>query len=121
MSSIFSGKTGLRHQFFKRTAAELALATNAANAVLVARFNDGVKLNFIDNTLDKDIVLLLVHPDADSAVATNRLFWIEVPSNRVINYDVAKAPNLEFPPGTKMFVYPLAAVSSGALRVALWG
>lgn len=121
MSSIFSGRKGLRHQFFKRTSAELAGVTNASNAKLLCRFNDAVRLNFIDNTLDKDIVLLLVHPDADSADAANRLFWIEVPSNRVINYDVGKSPNLEFPPGTKMFVYPLAATSSGAIRVALWG
>lgn len=121
MSSIFSGRTGLRHQFFKVTSAEFSGATNAATAVLVARFNKEGRLNFIDNTLDKDVALLLVHPDADASVSTNRLFWIEVPSNRVINYEVGNIPGLIFDPGTMVYAYPLEAASSGALRFAMWG
>jgi hypothetical protein len=78
---------------------------------------------FIDNTMNVDLALLLVHPEADSSVTANRLFWIEVPSDRVINYDVGSAPGINFDPGTKIFVYRVggAAAAQGKLRIAVWG
>jgi hypothetical protein len=121
MSSIFSGKTGLRHQFYKKTSAQLSSANSIANAALLATFKTEGRLVYMDNTLDADVAVLLVHPDADSTVDSNRLFWIEVPTNRVMNYDVATSPGLLIDPGTKMFIYTLSAASSGAFRLALWG
>jgi hypothetical protein len=123
MSSIFIGKSGIRHQFLKLTAAQLATANSAATAAYLGRMSQSVSLNFIDNTLNTDVAVLLVHPEGDSTSAADRLFWIEVPTNRVINYSVDLSPNLKFDPGTKVFIYYLggAAPTSGDFRMALWG
>jgi len=122
MSSIFTGQTGLRHQFEKLAFGDLAGTTNATNAKLLARLRQETRLNFIDNTTDKDLVILLVHPKADPTVAANRLFWIEIPSLRVLNYDVGAAPGLHFDPGTRMYVYALGGnPATGALRLSMWG
>ena len=123
MSSIFTGKLGLRHQFAKLTAADLAAANSQATAKLLGRMRMESRLNFMDNTLDTDIAIYLVHPQADPSVVANRLFWIEIPSNRVVNYDVGIAPGLMFDPGTRIYVTYIggAAPTTGAFRVALWG
>lgn len=121
MSSIFTGQSALRHQFSKQTFTNLVPAVDAANAVLLHKFNQAGRLTFIDNTLDATAVLLLVHPDADSTVAANRLYWIEVPSNRVINYGSFILPVLEFDPGSKIFVYTLTVPTQGFIAIASWG
>ena len=123
MSSIFIGQTGLRHQYYDLTAAQLAAATNATSAVLIGRIRMDARLAFIDNTLNADVAMLLVHPDADATVVANRLFFIEVPSTRVLNYDVGAAPGLHFDGGTRMYVYYLGATapSIGKLRIIMWG
>lgn len=123
MSSIFTGKTGLRHQYEDLTYSEVNGATDASSAVLLIQFEQAARMAFIDNTVNVDLALYLVHPDADSTVAANRLFWIEIPSNRVLNY-ADMAPGLVFDPGTRVYVAKAGgagAATSGKVRVAAWG
>jgi hypothetical protein len=119
MSQFFSGKTGLRHQYEDLTAADLALATSAATAVLLIEMNQATRIGFIDNTLDQDVILYATHPEADGTVATNRLFWLEVPSNRVLNYE-SSFPHQTIDPGTKIYVSVPSAPFSGKLRIVVW-
>ena len=119
--SIFTGQKGLRHQYAALTTAQLAAANNATNAVLLLKFDNVGRLVFLDNTMDKDLSILLVHPDADSTVVANRLFWFELPTNRVMNYDMNMSPGLFFDPGTTIWVYSAVAPTTGKLRVTTWG
>lgn len=117
--SIFTGQKGLRHQFSDLTFTALAGATNAANAKMLLKFRHAGKMAFIDNTLDVPVALLLTHPNADSTDANFRLLWLKVGENRVINYPWL--PNLEFDPGTSLWVYTIGAATSGYIGVATWG
>lgn len=123
MSSIFIGMTGLRHQYEDLTFTEINGATDAASSVLLLQFAQAGRMAFIDNTLNVDVQLLLVHPDADSTVAALRLFWIEVPANRVVNYDINQA-GLIFDPGARIYAAKAAgagAATSGKIRISVWG
>ncbi len=120
--SIFMGKSALRHSFKELSSAELIGATNKATAKLWFCLNTAGRMNFMMNDTDAKLVVYLVHPDADSTIEANRLLWIKIPPDRVINYDIVSAPGLEFPPGMKMFVsYEGAAPTKGTIAVAMWG
>lgn len=121
MSSIFVGKTALRHHYKALTAAQMAGATTQATAVLFAVVGQGARMTFLDNRLDKEVTVLLVHPESDSTVAANRLLWIEVAPDQVINYETAASPALEIDPGTKIFVYCAVAPLAGKVKIAFWG
>lgn len=123
MSSIFTGKTGLRHQFEQQTYSTINAATNAATAVLLMKFDQASRMTFIDNTVNVDLMLYLVHPDADSTVASYRLPWLIIKSNRVLNYSIYQA-GLTFDVGASLFVSKApgaAAATSGDISVASWG
>ena len=122
MSSIFINKTGLRHQFSVVDYTDIAATTNASDAILVANLRQGIKMNFIDNSTDAPVNLYLVHPDADPTIPANRLYWLTIPGDRVINYSTLGSANLEFDPGTRIYasIYS-GAPTSGILALAMWG
>lgn len=128
--SIFSGKRGLRHSFAKLTAAELSAATAATTigtAKLLHTYKNWGRLSYLDNTLidgsgnGVDVGLALVHPEADPTDPTFRLFWIELPGLRVLNYSTGDAPGIAFDPGTRLYAWYLSAPASGSVRLAAWG
>ena len=123
--SIFSGLNGLRHQYHDRTFTQIETtpSIDKATALLLATFRTDARIAFIDNSLDQDIALYLVHPDLDGSVSGNRLLWLEVPAARVINYGVTVAPGLSFPPRTKLYVHRVgsSAATEGKVRIAAWG
>lgn len=119
--SFFIGQTGLRHKWASLTAAEVNGATNQASSVLLQQLERGARFAYFDNTINVDLAIYLCHPDADSSVATNRLFWIELPTNRVINYDFLQQIQVSFDPGTSIWVSKAAgagAASTGKLRLS---
>lgn len=122
MASIFSTKTGLRSAYVDM-AFGLLTGTNATTAVLFETASKPYRLAYFDNTTDKDLVVLVCHPDVDSTVVANRIKWIEIPSNRVINFGEMQMPNLEIDPGTLIFVYSSSGVAPtiGKLRALFWG
>lgn len=123
MSSIFTGKSGLRHTYVKMLAADFAGATTAATAKMLAVIAPagGARMAFFDNRLDAEVTVLLVHPDADSTNVASRLLFIEIAPDQVINYDLVASPSLEFDPGTKVFVFCAAPPTTGKLKFAWWG
>lgn len=119
--SFFIGKTGLRHQWAQLTATAVNAATNQATSILWANLGRGGRFLYLDNTVNVDIALYLVHPDADSSDVTTRLFWIELPTNRVMNYDFLQQIQVSLDPGTKIFVSKAAgagAASSGKINLS---
>jgi hypothetical protein len=124
MSSIFTGKSALRHNYKYLLAADLATALNPASAAMLAVVAPtGARMMFLDNRLDKEVTVLLVHPEADSTVTANRLLWIEVAPDQVINYDLVASPGLEIDPGAKVFVYSTSGIAptAGKIKLAWWG
>lgn len=124
--SLFAGKNGLRHQFAKLAPADFAGATTKATAKLWLTLQGKSSIAFIDNTLVNgtdpvDVVICVVHPDANYQDDSFRLDWIEVPGLRVINYSVGDSPTACFEAGTKIMVYiPVGTPTSGALRISAW-
>jgi hypothetical protein len=121
--SFFIGQTGLRHQWATLTYSDVASATDAASSVLLARLQRGGRFAYFDNSINVDLALYLVHPDADPAVTANRLFWIEIPATRVINYDFLQQIQVQFDPGTRIYVSKAAgagSATSGKLRLSTY-
>lgn len=118
-SSIFEGKTRLTSQYIQKTFTQLAPATDLASAISVLRFDAVAKLQFFDNSTNADLRLHLVHPEADPSVNTNRLLWLELPANRVLDISVGLS-SLSIPPGTLLYIYCNTIPTSGKLRVVLW-
>lgn len=119
--SFFIGQTGLRHLYNQLTAAQINAAVDQSSAVLLTNLGRGARFAYFDNTVNVDLSIYLVHPDADSSVAANRLFFIELPTNRVINYDFLQQIQVSFDPGTEIWISkaPGAGVaSSGKLRLS---
>jgi len=122
MSSIFVGKTGLRHIYRELDYTKLAGKNTQALSVLLGRIGNAARMNFIDNATDADIYLLLVHPQADASVVTNRLHWVEIGKTRVLNYDVGSSPGIHFDPGTAVYAYITSPNPTvGKLRMSVWG
>lgn len=125
--SLFAGKNGLRHQFAKLAPADFVGITTKATAKLWLTLQGKSSIAFIDNTLVDaagdpiDVVICVVHPDANYQDDSFRIDWIEVPGLRVINYSVGDSPTASFEPGTKIMAYiPVGTPASGALRISAW-
>jgi hypothetical protein len=76
---------------------------------------------YIDNTLNAEIAMLALAPEGDPAVVADKKLFVEVPANRVLNFDSLPNFNLSFPPGSSIYIYGLTVPTSGALRVLAWG
>ena len=123
MASIFIGKTGLRHRYRDLVYTNINSATNATNAILIETFTQEARLCYFFNSLDIDLSVWVVHPDADSSVVANRLKLFEMPANFNLNYDL-QAANLSFDVGMTMFVSkaPSApAATVGKFRIVYYG
>lgn len=121
--AVFSGKTGLRSQYLDMSFTQLNATNNATDAYFLGELKTESKLSFIDNSCNADIVVYLVHPDADSSDPTYRLKWIEVGANKIINMSSILA-SLAMEPGTKVFISratPPGTATSGKIRVYVLG
>ena len=119
--SIFVGKSGVRLRYDDLTAAEVDTATTSANAALLTTTIGAGRQLYVSNDLNVDVVMLVVNPEADPSVVANRLFLLEVPASRVINF-ADLAPGLSFDPGTQIFIYKVSGTAnSGKFRSVYWG
>ena len=122
MSSVFTGLTGLRSKYRDLSVATINSATNQATSALLVKVAQGARMSFIDNSTDVDIALMLVNPAADASDPTNRLFWLEIPAGRIMNFDTTSAPSIELDPGTSMYAYKVSGTATlGKLRILVWG
>jgi hypothetical protein len=113
MSSVFIGKTGLRHRYADMTVANINTTTGASDAVLLETFTQEARLCYFFNSFDIDLALWVVHPDADSTVTANRLKLLEFPANFNLNYDL-HAANLSFDVGMTLFISKVPGVATNA-------
>jgi len=125
MSSIFSGKTGLRTNYSEMTFTTLNAATAAttqATAKQIAYMQQGARYLFIHNETNAEISFYAVHPDMDSSVAANRLLWKRMGQTTALNYDFLPGLGMMFDPGLRLFISAEAgAPSSGKIRLDWWG
>lgn len=126
--SLFVGQKGLRSQFEKRSAAEIAAANSKPNAKQLLKFNNLCTQLYLDNTLVNgttpvDVVLYLVHPEGIPTDTDFQLDWLEVPGLRVLNFNVGDSPMIQFEPGTRIFIYlPAGSLvpNGGFFRAIAW-
>jgi len=121
MSSIFIGKTGLRMKFAELSGTQLATANSPATAVMLCS-TAGTRVAYFDNSLSTPVAVLVVHPECDPSVVTNRLLLMKMPAGRFMNLDVQNT--LEFDAGTKIFLYYLGATaptSTSLFYLSHWG
>jgi len=120
--SFFLGNSGLalRHQWASVVPSQLSLATGQSTAIMLAYLGRGARFAYFDNTLNADLSLWLISPNADPTQVASRLFWIELPQNRVINYDFLQQLQVEFDPGTTIMVSVVAGetATTGKLRMS---
>lgn len=125
MSSIFSGKTGLRTAYVDMTFTTLNTATAAtsqATAKQIARMENGARYLFIHNAMDKEITMYVVHPDSDSTVAANRLLWKRIAPLTALNYDFLPGLGMMFDPGLRVFISAEnGAPTLGKVYMDWWG
>ena len=127
MTSIFHGKTALRYKFDTLVWTELTAgpAIDLSSAVMFVHLNAADKVSFIHNSMDVDLVLSVVHPDADSGVVGNRLVLFEIPCKSGLDQDMLGAASMNIDPGTKFFVHvdpcSVALPTMGKLRLYHWG
>jgi len=120
---VFSAKTGLRSQYLDMTFTQLNATNSATDAYFLGEFKSEIKLNFIDNGINADLVLYLDHPEADSSDSAYRLKWVEVGAAKMLNFSSILA-QLAIEPGTKLYVSrtsPAMTATSGKLRVYILG
>lgn len=125
MSSIFSGLTGLRHQFCELLFSDLADAIDKDSSVLLVEFKNAGRFAFLrsslsDGTDGVDAQLLLVNPDAPDLSSGYKLPWMKMYGISVINYGTDLM--LDFDAKTRIYVYiPAGTASQGSLSIATWG
>lgn len=121
MSSLFIGKTGLRHRYRDALAATINATTGASDAILIETFTQAARLAYLFNNTPADLALWVTHPDADNTVTANRLLWFELPANFNMNYDFLGG-QLTIDPGTTLFVSKASGTaSSGKFRLIYFG
>ena len=126
MTSIFHGKTSLRYKFDVIVWTELTAgpAIDITTSIMLTHLNAADKISLIHNSMDVDLVISVVHPDADSSVFANRLVLFEIPSCSGMDQEMLGAASMNVDPGTKFFVHvdpccPLP--TKGKLRLYHWG
>jgi hypothetical protein len=126
--SLFVGKKGLKHQYAEilHNNAALVAANSLANSILFMTL-DGTKYKFfIDNLLNQEIVIYLEHPEAykESDYSANpllyRLLFTKVAGGQTLNYTVGESPQIQFDPGTKIWIHHSAAPGSGKFKINAW-
>jgi hypothetical protein len=118
MPSIYTGKTGLRVKFNELGFAAVAPANSQATAVSLCNAV-GLHVIYFENTLNADVCLYVVHPEADPLVAANRQLLMKLSAGRFVAFD--SDTMLEFDTGTKMFISAVTVPTSGNFRISHWG
>jgi hypothetical protein len=123
MSSIFIGKRGLRLKYADLTSLDLASAIDTSTAVLLDTLKCSGIICLFDNSLDQYCVVSVVHPEADPSDPAQRLVMFELPCQRLLNFSLQGAPQLEFDPGTHVYIHrdPTAPPTCGKVRLLYWG
>lgn len=129
MTGIFHGKTALRFKYADLTYTDLIGKTTLADAVLLTRFNASTKIAFFHNAINADIVVSVVHPDADVNALQSRLVLFEIPAITSLNVDMLGATAMEIDAGTYMYIHldpfslgmPVVQPNKGKVRIVHWG
>ena len=125
MSTIFTGKTGLRTNYVKMTVATLNAATAAtsqATSKIITSMDQGARYLFIHNETDAEMTFYAVHPEMDGAVVANRLLWKRMGKGVALNYDFLPGLGMMFDPGLKLYISAEdGAPTVGKVRIDWWG
>jgi len=124
MSSLFLGKKALRSQYYEATEAQVNATTGQADAFLLCVLPQQSRIVLFDNGLNTPIKVWLAHPEADSqADPTTRLGWIEIPSQKPINFDISGTVGLSLDAHTKIYISKVGSNSTNGEKVRLvtWG
>lgn len=123
MSKLFESPKIIRQKYEEKLFGEFATANNKANSILFCEFKRSAWLAFIDNTLDVGISVYAVHPDANKSDGDYRIFWLKIPTNRVLNFDPNTFAYCQIDSGTALWVHydGLVAPTSGALAIVYAG
>lgn len=125
--SLFNGKRGLKHQFSEVlwNASAFTPASSKATAMLFMIL-EGIKYKFfIDNLLDVEVAIYLEHPEANKmedygSGVDYRLLFTKVAGGQTLNYSVGESPQIQFDPGTKVWIHHTSAPSSGKFKINAW-
>jgi hypothetical protein len=126
--SLFNGKKGLKHQFAEVlwNAASFIPANNLTNALLFMTM-DGTKFKFfIDNLLNAEVAIYLEHAEAykqedyTASPTSYRLLFTKVAGGQTLNYTVGESPQIQFDPGTKVWIHHTSLPTSGKFKINAW-
>jgi hypothetical protein len=113
-----SNKSGLRSEFYDLPFGSLVGANSQATAVMLCTLKHDRAYVFISNDMDAEVSFFLVHPELDPAVTSNRLLWLRLGPDRVINFAVGSAPNFSIDAGTKVYIAAEGSVpTAGSLKL----
>lgn len=129
MTSMFHGKNALRYKYEDIVWTELVGKTDITQSVMLSHLNAATRVCLLSNCIDADVVISVVHPEADSGDINMRLVLMELPSGSNINQDMLSATSMVFDPGTKIFVHldPCSLTvlhpnpTCGKIRIVHWG
>lgn len=123
MSSLFAGKTGLRTQYFEMSEAEINAATDVANAHLLGRIKNQCRITLLNNGFNTEVAVYLVHPDNDISVVGNRIFWLNLPPQTPLNFDISGTVGLSLDVNTAFYIVKVGAdaTNTAKMRLFAWG
>lgn len=122
-SSLFQGQRVLNTKYIEIPFGTLTGKSSPALAVNVHTFDQACKIALFDNATNGVLRVLLVHPDADTEVVTNRLLWFEVDAERTLDASFFSMVSFgtDIPAGTRMFIhYNTTAPTQDKLRILLY-
>ncbi len=120
MANLFTGQSGLRTNYFEANATDLGSATDAASAFELCTTTNASHIGRLANDTAADLVILVVHPEADRTASASRLKLLELPAGKELTADAMGMLSID--PSTKIFLY----VSNGTVgatekfRLFLW-
>lgn len=118
---FFAGLKSLRSDN-KYVLGSAITGTNAATANLfITLKNDAKSFQMRNVNLGSPIVVMIVHPDADST--TDKVEFFRVENNESFSYSTFdSAQSFYLPAQTKIYVYAISTVTpTGLLKLFAWG
>ncbi len=122
MPSIFAGKNGLRVRYNEMAFAAINLTSAASDSKMLCSFKSSGRIVLFDNATDVDLQVWVIHPEVTDETA--KLFLLELPAGRPLNFDLTLMGGFEFDAGTRVFICrsnSAIAATTGKLRVVSWG
>jgi len=124
MSSIFTGKRGIRQQYEELTFTQIEGTTpgDKATAVLLGTMKQAQRWAYICNETNVPLQFYLVNPESPQNTGDYRLFWFAMSADSIINFGASSAPAWEIPAKTRIYALKESGTaSSGKLRFTAFG